>query len=163
MSGPRALLPALVLLTGAGLPGSAAPARAEDLCVVAGGGSLQTNVGLSYSPSFTSNVSFTFTFYCVTTGDSLTGRGVLDQATCDTATGSGVFDGGGEFTLVMAGSVMTVLRRDGVGVMGSLQPMPIPDTSTIPFGNSCSNGTAQNFMPSGWFACASTSTGTVCV
>lgn len=116
--------------------------------------------GLSYFPNTMANVGFTFTFNCLT-GGSFTGSGTLDSGACGRSSGGGTFAGSTSFFLIETGGTMIFASgEDSVLSFGNANP--IPDTSTIPFGNSCSNGTAKNFQLVGGMTCVDTNDGAIC-
>jgi len=109
-----------------------------------GTGSATLGSGIAYFPTVSTNVSFTFTFNCVE-GGTITGSGVLDSASCGRSNGTGSITGIGDIAIQTAGSMLTVSGS----ATGGGNATPIPDTSTVPFGNSCSSGTAKNFTLEG--------------
>lgn len=127
-----------------------------------GTGQATLGAGLSYFPTVAANVSFTFTVNC-STGGSVTGNGVLQSASCGRSSGSGTFAGSGQaFDVETAGSMLVVTRAGNpTAVIGAANATPVPDTSTIPFSNSCSNGTAKVFQLTG-FLCVDFDTGVIC-
>lgn len=116
--------------------------------------------GLAYFPNATFNVDHTFTFNCLH-GGSITGFGMLESASCGRSYGNVTIIGVGTFEVETAGSMLFVLREGSV-VISLGNATPIPDTSTIPFGNTCSNGTARTFQLSGGMMCVDTNDGAVC-
>lgn len=142
----RALLSFVLLVSGAAV-GTAPPAAAVSMCT--GTGQATLSAGLSYFPTVSSNVGFTFTFNCAT-GGSVTGFGTLVTASCGRSTGSGTVPGVGSFAIETAGSMLVLTSTVTGAVVGGGNATPIPDTSTVPFGNSCSNGTAKVFTLEGY-------------
>jgi len=143
MSRRRTLLASSVLVAGLGLVAPMAGHAAPPAGSCFGTGSATLSNGIAYPPNFSSLVGFTFTFNCAT-GGSVTGTGTLSTAACGTSSGTGTVVGIGDFTLETAGSMLLVT---GVGnnLAGGGNATPIPNTSTVPPTNSCSNGTATNF------------------
>jgi len=152
----KVLLPAVLSLALAGMTDASAEAPKRE-CT--GSGQAFLGSGISYFPTITTNVSFSFTFNCAT-GGSVGGSGVLATASCGKSSGSGTFTGSTKtFTVETVGSMLIVTGPNGT--VGAGNATPIPDTSTIPFSNSCSNGTAKVFQLVGTI-CADTGTGAVC-
>jgi len=146
----KALLPLVLSIACFGMTGASAEETHKEPCV--GTGSATLGAGITYFPTTTANVSFTFTFNCAT-GGAVTGSGILTSASCGQSYGSGTFadSGGKQFSVITAGSMLVVYGQNGAYGVGNATP--IPDTSTVPFGNSCSNGTARVFTLAG-FVCA---------
>jgi hypothetical protein len=119
--------------TGNGLP------SANNACF--GTGQAVLGNGIAYPPNYSTNVPFTFTFNCAGTGGTISGSGVLTTAACGRSVGTGVIAGVGDFSLETAGSMLVVTGY----ATGGGNATPIPNTSTIPPTNSCSNGTATTF------------------
>ena len=144
----KALLPLVLSLACFGMTGASAEETHKEPCV--GTGSATLSQGIAFVPDFRFGVGFQFTFNCIT-GGSVTGMGTLDRASCGQSYGSGAFSSGKPFSVITAGSMLIIYSKNGTYGIGNATP--IPDTSTIPFGNSCSSGTARNFTLAG-FVCA---------
>lgn len=112
-----------------------------------GTGQMALQTGVTYFPDIYVNVGFAFTFNCVE-GGAVTGYGTFWAASCGRFTGSGHINGLGPFSVEGAGT--TLVLTDSVS--GVWHVDPIPDMSTIPFRNSCSNRTAQYFQMVGGVA-----------
>ena len=146
-------LAAVLLVAGAG-PGWASDTGA-DACT--GTGSATLDDGIGYPPFFTSSLGFTFTFNCID-GRTLSGSGTLESASCGRSFGTGTMDGAGEFQIETLGSMFVVVGA----INGGGNTTAIPDTSTVPFGNSCSNQTASLFTIMGGRLCLDVNSGWLC-
>jgi hypothetical protein len=133
---------ALALFTGTA--GGAGPVAASPGGGCAGMGQMTLANGIAYPPNFSSLVGFTFTVNCATEG-AVTGSGTFTSAACGTMSGTGSITGVGNFTIEVAGNAL-VVTGIGNNIVGSGSVIPIPDTSTVPPSNSCSNGTATHFL-----------------
>ena len=147
---------ALTVLVPAFAGGSPVSAGHKKRCH--GTGSMTLASGIAYFPTSTSNVGFNFSFQCFG-GGTATGSGTFFVASCGRATGSGT-SGGDPFTIEVVGTTY-VITQGLEGAIGTL--LPIPDTSTVPFGNSCSGGTARNFTMTGQGPCVEWHTGAACL
>lgn len=105
-----------------------------------------TNVSATVPPFGTPNVGFTFTFDCAG-GGTVTGSGTLDWAACGQSLGTGSIAGVGNFDIATAGSMLVISgATHGNTITGGGNATPVPDISTVPPGNSCSNKTAREFL-----------------
>ena len=137
MRGRARTVAAASVLVMAVMPPASAQTADIDLCH----GRMNLSTGVGYPPNITSNVEFWYDLSCVLSGRSWSGFGYFHSVACGYANGELFPSTGGSATVVIVGTHMTV--AGSVYMLGPV--VALPDTSTVPFGNSCSNGTAVTF------------------